>query len=523
MKIVLAQLNFTVGDIRHNTKKIIESAQHARDVLNADMIVFPELALCGYSPEDLLLRDDFLLSANKALQEIAKAVPEILMVVGYPEKNFNSAAVFLHGKKIAYYRKQQLPNYGVFDEKRYFKEGGETCVFEYKNKKFGLLICEDLWFQGPASVAKKAGAEYIISINASPYDVEKIAAREKMLCQRHEEISLPIFYVHNVGAQDDLVFDGSSCVVNQQGKISARAPFAQESLFVVDVETQQGELNQIPAREAQMYQALVLGVRDYVHKNGFQKVLLGLSGGIDSALTLAIAMDALGKENVTAVALPSRYTSALSMQALEEQIKLTQVGHQIIDIEKVFSAFLATLHLPLDKPPHNLTVQNLQARARGMILMALSNDSNALLLNTSNKSEMAVGYGTLYGDMAGSYAVLKDVWKTEVYQLAHYRNQLSQVIPTIIIERAPSAELLPDQKDEDHLPPYSLLDVILQYYVEQDLSAEEIIAKKFDEKIVKHVIELVNKNEYKRRQSAPGPKVSARAFYRERRYPICFR
>lgn len=519
MNIVLAQLNFTVGHIQSNAKKIIDAAKRARDELKADVIVFPELALSGYPPEDLLFREDFLAAIKKALQTIATTVSDILIIVGYPENHFNSAAVLLDGKQIANYRKQCLPNYGVFDERRYFQPGNQPIVVEYKNKKLGLLICEDLWFKEPAQLAKAQGADILITLNASPFDVDKIATREKIAKERHKETKLPILYAHHVGAQDDLIFDGSSFAVNNQGKISARAPFGEENLLIINADTLQGELHKTPERNAQIYQALVLGVRDYVHKNNFEKVMLGLSGGIDSALTLTIAIDALGKDNVTVIALPSRHTSNLSMKALQQQVNLTKVKHHIISIEPAYEAFLVTL----DQRLKDLTLQNLQARCRSVMLMALSNQMNALLLNTSNKSETAVGYGTLYGDMAGAYAVLKDVWKTDVYNLANYRNQISKVIPDIIITRAPSAELAPDQLDEDNLPAYATLDPILELYVEQDKSLDEIVAKGFAKEVVEQVIRLVNLNEYKRKQFAPGPKISARAFARERRYPICFR
>lgn len=527
LKIILGQLNFTVGDITGNTNKIITAANKAC-AENADIIVFPELALCGYPPEDLILRFDFNEAITKALEKIAQAVPNIMIVLGYPHREadniYNAAVVLHHGQQVMKHYKQKLPNYGVFDENRYFQLGNQPSIFTCKNIKFGLTICEDLWFPEPAIQAAQAGAQIILSINASPFDYEKLAAREVTLKQRVKETGLPIIYCNLVGAQDDLIFDGNSFVIDKQGKICAQAKFVTEELFAITLNTDLTFNTQpLPKKlseEAQVYQALVLATHDYVIKNGFKKVLIGLSGGIDSALTLAIAVDALGKENVHALLLPSRYTSELSINLAKEQLALLDVSHSEISIEPPFQAFLN--HLPLNslKNTTSITAQNIQARCRAIILMAHSNDEGQLLLNTGNKSEMAVGYCTLYGDMAGAYAVLKDVFKTRVFKLANYRNTINTVIPQGVIDRPPSAELAPDQKDEDNIPPYAILDRILERYVEKDQSVNEIKTSGFDEATIYRVINLVFHNEYKRRQAPPGPRISPRAFGRERRFPI---
>ncbi len=528
IKFTLAQLDFTVGDIEKNAEKIISSAKEAKTKHQTDIIVFPELALSGYPPEDLLFRQDFLNKIKKCLLKIQENLPEdICAIIGYPEfvleesKIYNSAAVMMRGKILANYHKQLLPNTGVFDEKRYFASGDSSCVFEYKNHRIGVVICEDLWQKGAAKQSQQAGAEILVSLNASPYHQGKINERLEIVQERIKETDLPLLYVNYCGAEDDLIFDGSSFAVDENGHLIAKAPFAEEYLLDVDFD---GKLygNDISLADSctKIYQSLVLGVRDYVRKNGFQKTLLGFSGGIDSALTLSIAVDALGKENVLPVIMPSRYTSALSLEVAYQQINLLELNYREISIEPEYAAFLSALKLDETDKKNNITTQNLQARIRAVILMAISNQTHSLLLNTSNKSELAVGYGTLYGDMCGAYGVIKDLWKTNVYKLANYRNQLSPAIPQEIITRPPSAELAPDQLDTDTLPPYDILDQILKKHIEHGKSREEIINSGFDEKMVDKIIKMIYLNEYKRQQSPPGPRVSKMAFTRERRYPI---
>jgi len=516
---LLAQLNFTVGRIDENTQKILACIKKAHQKNKAQLVIFPELSLSGYPPEDLLLRQDFLISVQNALLYIVEEIPDnIIAIIGYPElahkKLYNSAAVILNKKIIANHRKQILPNYGVFDEKRYFQEGSDATVFEYENTKFGLTICEDLWHPAPAAMAKKAGAEILLSINASPFHVDKFPRRVEKMQERIEEIHLPILYLNHCTGQDDLMFEGGSFALNKKGEICAQAKLFKEDLLYIDLDNTKKINSTLLSSTEQCYQALVLGTRDYVLKNNFKKVLLGFSGGIDSALTLAVAIDELGKDNVLPVILPSQHTSKLSLDLAKQQLKDFKITHfKTIAINKLYKNYLDVLGLDIKKS--NLTTQNIQARIRGNILMALANQHNLMLLNTSNKSEVAAGYGTLYGDLCGGYAVLKDIWKTEVYKLAKYKNLLPE-----IINRQPTAELAPGQFDTDNLPPYEILDEILKYYIEQDLSAIDIIKRGFDKKIVCHVIKLVKLNEYKRKQVALGPRVTRRAFTRERRYPI---
>jgi len=518
LRFCLAQLNFTVGDIQNNTQKIINASLQAKKDKNADVIIFPELALSGYPPEDLLFRKDFLSKIKNALEEIKNNLPQdICAIIGYPEQEgnflYNSVVALNNGKVLANHRKNLLPNYGVFDEKRYFKSGTDTTVFKYKNHTLGLTICEDLWHEGPAQETQKKGAQVLISMNASPFHQGKVEGRIHLMQKRVKETGLPLIYVNHCTGQDDLIFDGSSFILDEKGQCIFQAPFAKDGLFMSDEPTYITPENSI----AQIYDALVLGVKDYVRKNQFEKVLLGFSGGVDSALTLAIAVDALGGKNVLPVILPSRYTSALSIELAQKQLNLMNLPAQEISIEPAFKAFLDSLAL---KEENTLTVQNLQARTRAILLMALSNQKNALLLNTSNKSEVSVGYSTLYGDLCGAYAVLKDVWKMEVYTLAHYRNTLSSVIPAEIIQRPPTAELIHGQQDTDTLPPYEILDEILKYYIEEEKSIQEIIKSGFDDALVNKVIKMVKLSEYKRKQSPPGPRISKLAFTRERRYPI---
>lgn len=536
LHIIIAQLNFLVGDINGNAQKILQATQIARDQYQADLIVFPELALCGYLPEDLLLRADFQQQINETMVQLCQHITGIDVVLGYPEftanKLYNAAAWIRHHKIIANYRKQSLPNYGVFDEKRYFATDNQSCIVHVKGLPIAISICEDLWCPEPIRAAELAGAQLILSINASPYESNKLQQRQAVLRQRIAETQIPIIYAQTVGGQDEVVFDGGSMVLNAQGDICQQAKFFVEDMLHVIVTVEEHN-NKYIARllntnsalvtlspEESVYNALVLGLRDYVHKNGFKGVLLGLSGGIDSALTLAIAVDALGAERVTAVLMPSRYTADMSNEDAIAEVKALGVNYFILPIEKPFAAFLTTLDEVFQGMPIDSTEENLQARCRGALLMALSNKLGRVVLTTGNKSEMAVGYATLYGDMAGGFAVLKDVFKTLVYRLADYRNHISPVIPQRVIDRPPSAELAPEQKDEDTLPPYDVLDDILARYLEQNQSIAEIIAAGFAASTVHKVIAMVYRNEYKRRQAAPGVKITARAFGRDRRYPI---
>ena len=528
----MAQLNFFVGDIVGNTKKIIDAAKHARFHLGADVIVFPELAITGYPPEDLLLRPRFLDLADNAIHEIKRAVKDIDIIVGYPAETaagvYNAVALIRNGAVLVTYYKQEIPNYGVFDEKRYFLPGTDTCVVEIKEVPVGLTICEDIWFPKAVAQASKAGARLIINVNASPYHINKTKDRIDVVQKRVTESSLPVVYVNLVGGQDELVFDGESFVMDATGKVCNRAPAFEVGVYIAEfVVDNNHSLQPVPAKVAQarsevetVYQALVFGVRDYIEKNRFPGAILGLSGGIDSALTLAIAVDALGADRVEVVMMPSRYTSQMSLEDAKKEAQNFGVRYHELSIEPVFQAMLDVLHEEFAGKKPDTTEENIQARCRGMLLMALSNKSRKILLTTGNKSEMAVGYATLYGDMAGGFNALKDVPKTLVYRLAEYRNTLSPAIPQRVIHRAPSAELAPDQKDSDSLPDYGELDGILELYVEQDKSIGEIVSEGFDRAVVERVIKMVDLNEYKRRQAAPGVRITKRAFGRDRRYPI---
>lgn len=530
LKIVMAQLNFCVGDIKGNTQKIIATIAKARAELHADLVVFPELSLCGYPPEDLLLRADFHAQIKQAINDIKQHCQGIAVIIGYPhhtaQGTYNTASVFSEREIIATYHKQCLPNYGVFDEKRYFLPGEGPVVFTLKGVRIALKICEDLWHAEPITQVAQLGAQLVLSINASPFDLNKISERTKILQQRIAETHLPIMYVHGVGGQDDLVFDGGSLVLDKDGKIVAQAEFFAEQLLEVDIQITPElkilptKLASTPSMEASVYQALVLAVRDYINKNGFPGVLIGLSGGIDSALTLAIAVDALGKDRVEVAILPSRYTSELSMNLANEIVQNFAVKASCISIESAYKTFLADLADEFAGLAADITEENLQARCRGVIMMALSNKTGKLVLPTGNKSEMAVGYATLYGDMAGGFAPLKDVPKTLVYRLAKYRNEIAPLIPQGVITRPPTAELALEQTDQDTLPPYDELDKILQLYVEQDASLAEITAAGFNEKTAQRIIAMVDHSEYKRRQAAMGPRITPRAFSRERRYPV---
>lgn len=526
LTIALAQLNWLVGDIEGNTERMLGIVEQYRH--SADLVMFSELALCGYPPEDLLYRDDFYLRCEQQLARLQKASNDVGILVGHPYKQddvcYNALSVFHQGKLLARYNKQLLPNYGVFDEERYFTAGKESCVIEFNGYKLGLLICEDLWFNQPVDDAKAAGAEILLSINASPYNLDKPHIRQQLLSDHCLRTGLPLVYLNQIGGQDELIFDGSSKVIDIFGQLTHQLAAFDEQVELVTFNERQIEpmLNPFVDREplAQVYQALVLAVRDYVTKNGFKGAVLGLSGGIDSALTLAIAADALGKENVQAVMMPFRYTADISVADAKEEAELLGVEFDIVSIEPMFDAFMQQMAPLFAGTKRDTTEENLQARCRGVILMALSNKRGRLVLTTGNKSEMAVGYSTLYGDMAGGFDVLKDVPKTLVFKLSEYRNSLSYVIPQRVIDRPPSAELAPDQKDEDNLPPYPALDAILEGYVERDLSVEQLVAQGFEEAIVRKVIRLVDINEYKRRQSAVGPRITVRSFGKDRRYPI---
>ncbi len=530
LRVIMAQLDFLVGDISGNTDKILIAAAEARDRLHADLIVFPELTVTGYPPEDLLLRPGFVGQVEPAMHRLCAGIQGITAVVGYPaatpEGLRNSVAVIGDGAIQAVYHKHLLPNYSVFDEKRYFTPGTGPTVTTIKGVRVGLTICEDVWQPEPACQAAAAGAQLLLNLNASPFHVGKGVLRLEILRRRVAECGLPIVYVNLVGGQDELVFDGHSQVVNTRGDLVRRAPFCTEGLYPVDftlgatVEPVAGEVGEEPGTEEAIYRALVLGVRDYVDKNGFPGAVLGLSGGIDSALTLAIAVDALGAERVEAVLMPSRYTADMSNSDAEQEARALGVKYHLMPIEPAFQAFLDILQPVLAGLPPDVTEENIQARCRGVLLMAISNKTGKIVLTTGNKSETAVGYSTLYGDMAGGFAPIKDVLKMMVYRLAAYRNSVGPVIPQRVIDRPPSAELRPDQTDQDSLPPYDVLDAILQGYVEEERSVEELIAAGFDRATVERVARLVIVNEYKRRQAAPGVRITPRAFGRDRRYPI---
>ena len=528
VRVAMVQDNFLVGDIRGNARKIIELTQTAAGQ-GADLVVFPELALTGYPPEDLLYRPGFIAQVEEALESIKRTVSATNIVLGLPAKHqgklYNMAVWLSDGQCVAEYHKQSLPNYSVFDEVRYFSHGDESRVVALDGFCFGVLICEDAWEPGPVADAKAAGADAIIVINASPFHGGKYAERVQMLEQRCRENGLPMFYVNMVGGQDELVFDGESLVVDGTGHVIRRSAAFEPAIELIDltdegpVAVTQGATQALQQDEA-IYKALVLGVRDFVTKNGFSGVIVGLSGGVDSALTLALAVDALGTDNVQAVMMPSRYTAGMSREDAEAEARALGVRYDVISIEHAFEAFLDSLSNVFRGTEPDTTEENIQARCRGLILMAISNKTGRMLLTTGNKSEMAVGYATLYGDMCGGFAPIKDVYKTLVYHLCHYRNSLGQVIPERVLTRAPSAELREDQLDQDSLPAYEVLDRILELSVEQDMQIDEVVQAGFDRETVDHVLGLVQRNEYKRRQSAPGVRITRRAFGRDRRYPI---
>lgn len=534
LRITLAQINPCVGDLKGNTELILQTFEQHQS--NSDVVVFPELCLTAYPPEDLLLREDFMAETVAALNHIvrASAASNAMLVLGHPLKQhsqlFNVASVLHQGRIIKQYRKRFLPNYTVFDEKRYFTPGEQVALFDLKGAKVGLAICEDIWEQAPVKESVAAGADLMVVINASPFHYDKAIEREEdVVRQRAKDYRVPILYVNQVGGQDELVFDGASHVVDCDGETVARLPAFESACLNVSMEKREPGSKWCPQLtaiaphglvEERVYKALVTGVRDYVEKNGFRGVVLGLSGGIDSALTLAIAVDALGKDRVEAVMMPYHYTSDMSVADAGEQAHKMGVGYDMVPIAPMVESTLEQLAPLFEGLPADTTEENIQARCRMLVLMAISNKKGLMVLTTGNKSEMAVGYATLYGDMAGGFAAIKDVPKTMVYALSKYRNTLGPVIPERVITRPPSAELRPDQIDQDSLPEYDVLDAILQRFVEEDQSDSQIIAAGFDEQVVRRIIKMVVRNEYKRRQAAPGVRITPRAFGRDRRFPI---
>ncbi len=527
LRIVLAQLNLLVGDIAGNVAKMCAAVDKARSELQAHAIVFPELAITGYPPEDLLLRPDFIAAAEQGLKELCRTAKGVDVIVGHPAQHdgklYNAASVLRDGKVVATYAKHCLPNYGVFDEQRYFTAGSGACVVPIQGVPVAITICEDVWEGWPVDEAVKAGARLVVNLNASPFHLGKGQERVDVVARAAQRNRVAILYVNLVGGQDELVFDGDSFVVNATGELTQRARAFDEELCRVEIVGGNPVAAHIAAplsEAASAYGALVLGVRDYIEKNQFRGAVLGLSGGVDSALTLCLAVDAIGPERVEAVMMPSRYTAPMSREDSRLLAQALGVSYQEIPIEPLFDTFLAALKEKFAGMKPDTTEENIQARVRGVLLMAISNKTGKIVLTTGNKSEMAVGYATLYGDMAGGFAAIKDVPKTLVYRLAEWRNGVKPVIPRRIIERPPSAELAPDQKDSDSLPPYATLDPILERYVERDQTPAEIIAAGFDAATVSRVVAMVDRNEYKRRQAPPGVRITPRAFGRDRRYPV---
>lgn len=532
MKLCMAQINTLVGDTTGNTEQILEMCREAALTAPDAVVVFPELTLTGYPPEDLLLRSHLDAHIERCLDRLMAELPaSLFVIVGYPRRHqgklFNAAGVIHNGAIIAEYHKQRLPNYQVFDEVRYFAAGDGACVVDIQGVSVGLTICEDIWHPEPAAAARAAGAELLININASPYHVGKRDERFAQVSKQAAANGFPIIYVNQIGGQDELVFDGGSLAVNADGEVMVAAPdfvpamvWAEIDVAARPVRLLAGEFAPPLAPLAAIWQALVLGVRDYVEKNGFPGVVLGLSGGIDSAVTLAVAVDALGPSRVQAVMMPFRYTASMSMEDAETEARILGVDYAVMSIEPIYEAFMTALAPAFEGCAADVTEQNLQARARGVLLMSISNKKHRLVLTTGNKSELAVGYSTLYGDMAGGFDVLKDCPKMLVYELARYRNELGQCIPERVITRPPSAELAPDQRDEDNLPPYDILDQIIERYVEQDQHPSDIIAAGFAAADVTRVVRLIDLNEYKRRQAPVGVRLTQRGFGRDRRYPI---
>lgn len=542
IRIAGAQLNLTVGDLETNTIRILESIAWAQ-AQQAQVVVFPELAISGYPPEDLVLRDGFVSANLDALQNIAEQVGDIVAIVGFVDRAdevdeepddatsrtvANAAAILYQGEIVGTYHKVLLPNYGVFDESRYFVRGGAPAdLHRVIGINLGVSVCEDIWIaDGPPAQQAAAGAEVLININASPYDFGKASAREQMLVGRARAAGVPLVYVNLVGGQDELVFDGGSLIIAADGTVLHRSPQFVEDRFVFDVPLAGvatgpgGSLATPMDPNEELYSALVTGLGDYVRKNGFEHVVISLSGGIDSALTAALAVDALGPENVWGISLPSRFSSAGSVDDSKDLADRLGIRFDVLPMDDIFQAHLKALDPVFSGTEFGVAEENLQARIRGALIMAVSNKFGGMVVATGNKSEMAVGYATLYGDMAGGYAVLKDVFKMQVYALSAWRNTRSEVIPQSIIDKAPSAELRPDQKDSDSLPAYPILDAILERYVEEDRSIGSIVAEGYDEAVVRRIGGLVDRNEYKRRQAAPGVKISVKAFGRDRRLPI---
>jgi NAD+ synthase (glutamine-hydrolysing) len=549
LSLCIAQLNFVVGDMSGNAQKIIAAARDAY-ARGARLVLTPELALCGYAAEDLFLRPAFMAACDDALDQIARELAGLKglhVVVGHPlgdhersrsvqiQRRLNAASIVCEGQVVGRYAKRELPNYQVFDERRYFTPGQDTLVFEVEGVRLGLLICEDAWFDAPARLAREAGAQVLAVINASPFHVGKGQERVDRMSDRARAAGLPLVYAHLVGGQDEVVFDGGSFAVGADGRLAARAPSFQEQLCFMQLEATaqgvavSGPVTPAASQEADLWDALVLGVRDYVGKNGFPGVLLGLSGGIDSALVLAIAVDALGADKVRTVMMPSPYTADISWLDAREMAQRLAVRYDEISIAPMFESFKAALATEFAGRPEDTTEENIQARIRGVLLMALSNKFGSIVLTTGNKSEMATGYCTLYGDMAGGFAVIKDVLKTRVFDLARWRNAHdpygtgAHPIPERIITRPPSAELRPDQKDQDSLPPYEVLDAILARYMEEDEGIEAIVAEGFERAVVERVARLIRLNEYKRRQAPLGIRVTHRSFGKDWRYPITAR
>lgn len=529
--VAVAQINAVVGDISGNARRILEAVTRAK-AAGADVVLTPELALCGYPAEDLLLRPAFIDTCADELAALATQVQGITVLVGYPAlyggERYNAAAVIRDGRITHTYFKHRLPNYEVFDEERYFEPGTEACVFELKGVKIGVNICADVWEAGAADGAREAGAELLLVLNASPFHMNKQQLRYDVLRERIADTGLPVAYCNLVGGQDELVFDGGSFALDADGTLAWQGAMFAEALSLLHFADGRWQERSVPAErpvEADVYQALVLGVRDYLGKNGFPGALIGLSGGVDSALTLAIAVDALGADKVRAVMMPSPYTAQMSLDDSREMVRRIGVRYDEIAIEPAMKTFAAMLAPQFAGLPEDTTEENLQSRIRGMILMALSNKTGAIVLTTGNKSEMATGYATLYGDMAGGFAVIKDIYKTFVYRLCAWRNAQpgGPVIPDNILTRPPSAELKPDQCDQDSLPPYEVLDAIIAAYMEDDLSPREIVAQGYPEVDVYRAVAMLRRNEYKRRQSPPGVRVTQRGFGKDWRYPITSR